>query len=209
MLVFLDESGDTGRKIGKGSSDYFIVSLVIFEDNGEALSCDQRIGLLRKELKYPENYEFHFADNSKRVRELFLQSVAPYHFTVFSVAINKDPTKLYGAGFDVKESFYKYACNMVFTNAKPYLDHATVIIDKSGSPTFISNLRKYLRDRMNDEKRVHIKKIKVQDSKTNNLIQLVDYVCGVTGRKLNAKADWKNYWKYISTKIIAEETWPK
>lgn len=186
-----------------------MVSLVIFEDNEEAQSCDRRIALLRKELSYPENYEFHFADNSKRVRELFLKAVTPYQFTVFSVAINKDPAKLYGAGFDVKESFYKYACNMVFTNAKPYLDHATVVIDKSGSPTFISSLRRYLRDRMNDEKRLHIKKIKVQDSKANNLIQLVDYVCGITGRKINGKSDWKDYWKYISAKVIGEQIWPK
>lgn len=209
MLAFLDESGDTGRKVGRGSSDFFMVSLVIFEDSEEALSCDQRISLLRRELKYSENYEFHFADNSKRVRQLFLQAVMPYQFTVFTVIIDKDPTKLYGAGFDVKESFYKYACNMVFTNAKPYLDHATIVIDKSGSPTFISSLRRYLRGRMNDEKRVHIKKIKVQDSKTNNLIQLVDYVCGVEGRKVNKKSDWQDYWKYISTKIIGEQVWPK
>lgn len=209
MLVFLDESGDTGRKIGQGSSDYFIISLVLFEDNEEAQSCDQRITLLRKELRYPENYEFHFAENSKRVRELFLQATSPYQFTVFSVAINKDPAKLYGTGFDIKESFYKYACNLVFTNAKPYLDRATVIIDKSGSPTFISSLRGYLRDRMNDEKRIHIKKIKVQDSRTNNLIQLVDYMCGITGRKINGKADWEAYWKYISAKVIGEQVWPK
>jgi hypothetical protein len=209
MLAFLDEPGDVGRKVGHGSSDYFIVSLVIFEDNDEALNCDQRINLLRRELKYPEDYEFHFTDNSKRVRELFLQAVEPYQFTVFTVAIDKDPTKLYGAGFDIKESFYKYACSMAFTNAKPYLDHATVIIDKSGSPTFISSLRRYLRDRMNDEKKAHIKKIKVQDSKSNNLIQLVDYVCGVTNRKLNAKSDWGDYWKYINTKIISNQVWPK
>lgn len=209
MIVFLDESGDTGRKIGKGSSDYFIVSLIIFEDNDEALACDQRISLLRTELKYPDNYEFHFGENSKRVREAFLNAVSPYRFTVFSVIINKDPKKLYGAGFDIKESFYKYACNLVFTNAKPYMDKATVVIDKSGSPTFVGSLRYYLRARMNDHERQHIKKIKVQDSKSNNLIQLADYASGITNRKVNKKPDWQHYWKFINSKIIAEQTWPK
>lgn len=31
MLVFIDESGDSGLKIGEGSSRYFTVGLVIFE----------------------------------------------------------------------------------------------------------------------------------------------------------------------------------
>ena len=52
MLVFIDESGDSGLKIEKGSSRYFTVSLVVFEDNDEALACDQRIKLVRKELNY-------------------------------------------------------------------------------------------------------------------------------------------------------------
>ncbi len=40
MLVFIDESGDTGLKIDKGSSKYFVIALVIFEDHEEAIACD-------------------------------------------------------------------------------------------------------------------------------------------------------------------------
>ena len=40
MLVFIDESGDSGLKIEQGSSRYFTVSLVMFEDNDDALACD-------------------------------------------------------------------------------------------------------------------------------------------------------------------------
>ena len=32
MLVFVDESGDPGLKLNKGSSAYFIVALVLFEE---------------------------------------------------------------------------------------------------------------------------------------------------------------------------------
>ena len=35
MLVFIDESGDTGLKIEKGSSRYFVIALVSFEENEE------------------------------------------------------------------------------------------------------------------------------------------------------------------------------
>ena len=50
MLVFIDESGDSGLKFEHGSSRFFTIALVVFGNNNEAIACDQRIGLLRKEL---------------------------------------------------------------------------------------------------------------------------------------------------------------
>jgi len=208
MLAFLDESGDTGRKLEKGSSKYFVVSLVIFLDNEEALRCDQRIGLLRSELNLADKYEFHFADNSKRVRLAFLEAINRYNFTILTVVINKDPNKLYGDGFNIKSSFYKYACQMVLTNAMPYLDKATLIIDRSGNATFQGELRKYLRNKLNDHDGAKIKKFKAQHSHHNNLLQLVDYCVGVSNRKAQNKKDWPEYYKFISAKINCQE-WPK
>jgi len=209
MLVLLDESGDTGRKLTKGSSAYFIVSIAIFLDNEEALKCDQRIGLLRNELNLTDNYEFHFSDNSKRVRQAFLNAINPYNFSVITVAINKDPKKLFGEGFNVKSSFYKYACQMVLTNALPYLDKATLIIDKSGNSTFQGELRKYLRNKLNDKKGEKIKNFKAQHSHHNNLLQLVDYCVGVSNRKIQDKKDWQEYYRYISAKQLIWQEWPK
>ena len=91
MLAFVDESGDPGRKIGKGSSLFFSVACVTFDENDEALACDQRITLLRRELRLPDGYEFHFFSNSRRVREAFLKAVAPYSFFYHAFSLNKDP----------------------------------------------------------------------------------------------------------------------
>lgn len=209
MLVFLDESGDTGHKIDKGSSKYFVVGLVVFEDHDEATRCDQRIELLRKELGKPDNYEFHFANNSEKVRLAFINAIAPYSFTCFAVAINKDPALLWGEGFKTKESFYEYACQMVFTNARPYLNSAIVVIDKSGSPVFRSQLNNYLRNKLTDESKDVIKKIKQQESHRNNLLQLADYSTGIIARKVQDKKDWKKYYSAISSKIIWVQEWPK
>lgn len=75
MLVFVDESGDTGLAIDKGSSKYFVVSLVLFEDNEEAEAADQRIELLKKELALPPTFEFHFHDNHPNIRKTFLKAI--------------------------------------------------------------------------------------------------------------------------------------
>lgn len=209
MLAFLDESGDTGRKTDKGSSAYFLVSLVIFLDNEEALACDQRIELLRTELNLAPNYEFHFSRNSKRVKHAFLDAINRYNFSIITVAINKDPSKLYGEGFKVKSSFYKYACQMVLTNALPYLDKATLMLDKSGSATFQSELKRYIKSKINSDYSDKIKKIKVEESHKNNLLQLVDYCVSIGNRRMQEKAGWEDFYKYISTKELSWQEWPK
>src|SRR3989338_3662331 len=168
MLVFIDESGDTGRKIEQGSSRYFVVVLVIFEDHEEALTCDQRIEVLRKELHMPKGQEFKFNKMRREQREIFFKAVFPFSFFYFGIVINKDPRKLYGDGFTVKESFYKYACSLVFANAKPHLKDAIVVIDGSGSREFKRELQSYLRRKTGGL----IHKVKMQSSHSNNLLQL-------------------------------------
>lgn len=209
MLVFIDEAGDTGRKIEKGSSRFFVISLALFEDRDEALACDQRINLLRRELKLPENFEFHFSQNSERIRSEFLKSIQPYNFIYFCIIIDKNPEKLWGPGFATKESFYKYACQMLFANAKQHLDNAIVILDKSGNPDFRNKLAKYLRTKFNWGNKKLIKEIKQQKSHSNNLLQLTDYISGINSRKIQNKKDWQNYYKYISSKEIWTQKWPK
>ncbi len=207
MLVFIDESGDSGLKIEKGSSRYFTVGLVVFEDNDEALFCNQRIKLLKKELGLPENYEFHFKRNSDKIRRVFLTAVSPYNFFYYGIVINKNPEKLWGDGFRNKESFYKYACGLVFENAKEKLEKATVVIDESGNLNFKHQLAKYLRRKT--DKGI-IKKVKMQRSESNNLLQLADYAASIINRSVQNKRKWSDeYRKIIAHREIYVQIWPK
>lgn len=209
MLVFIDESGDTGLKIDQGSSRYFVVSFVIFEDDDEAVACDQRIQLLKKELGLPPDFEFHFYSNSEKVRQRFLEAVAPYNFFYLGVVVNKDPSRLWGEGFKYKESFYKYVCGLVFENAKPYLKDAKIKIDKSGRAVFRSQLARYLSKRAREVDGQLMKSIKMERSHSNNLLQLADYVSGILNRKVQQKKNAELYYRYISSKEISVQIWPK
>ena len=202
---FLDKSGDTGRKVDAGASRFFVVSLAIFNDNDKALRCDQQIELLKSELNRPD-FEFHFAQNSRKVRAAFPEVINPYHFSYITVAIDKNPAKLYGTCFNNKNLFYKYACHIVLTNAPPYFDAAKLIIDKSGSSTFQGELRRYLRNKSNDKSGTKIRDFKPQDSRKNNLLQLVDYCAGISARKIQGKKDWRIYYKYIAQPTLARRT---
>lgn len=206
MLVFIDESGDTGLKIEKGSSRYFIIGLVSFEENEEAIACDQRIELLKRELKLPKGFEFKFNKLRKDQRINFFEEILPYSFFYFGIVINKDKNKLYGDGFKIKESFYKYACSLVFENAKPYLKEALIIIDGSGSRQFKREFGTYLRKKIGTN---IIKKVKIQSSHTNNLIQLADMISGAIHRSFTNKGDNNIYRKIIGIKEISVQVWPK
>lgn len=204
MLVFIDESGDTGRKIHQGSSRYFVVVLVLFEDHEEAVVCDRRIAILRKELRMDEGQEFKFNKMRREQREIFFKSVLPFPFFYFGIVINKDPQKLYGEGFNVRESFYKYACGLVFTNAKPYLKDATVVIDGSGSREFKRELQSYLRRKTGGL----IRKLKIQSSHSNNLLQLADMIAGAVHRSFGQKGDKDIYRPIIKPREINVQIWP-
>lgn len=209
MLVFIDESGDSGLKIAEGSSRYFTVALVVFEDREEATACDQRIELLKRELGWQDG-EFHFKRNSERIRLAFLQAVAPYNFFYYGIVINKDPTKLWGEGFRDKQSFYKYTCGLVFENAKEKLQNATVVIDESGDLDFKRQLERYLKRRMNQTNGSKIiRKVKMQRSKGNNLLQLADYVAGVINRSIRKKEkNADEFRQLINHREIYVQVWP-
>lgn len=208
MLVFVDEAGDTGLKLKQGSSQFFIITLIIFDEEGEALACDQRIALLRRELGVGQEFEFHFNETPRRIKDHFFKAIAPYDFFYVSTIINK--RNLYGEGFKFKNSFYKYACHLVFDNAKQYLEHAIVVFDGSGSRQFKQELATYLRKRMNDDATLRIRKVKMQDSKNNNLIQLADMVCGAVNLSLKSSEDenWE-YRRLIAHRELSAKMWPR
>jgi len=208
MLVFIDESGDTGLKIKKGATKYFGIFMVVFEDNDEALACDQRIELLRRELRLSADFEFHFYKNSNRVREKFLKAILPYQFFYYGIVINKE--KLFGDGFNNKESFYKYASSLLFENAKEKLENAIVTIDESGRKLFKYQLASYLKRKLNVKNNYkHIKKVKMQNSKGNNLLQLADMIAGAVNRSFNKKKDNCRFRNIIKPREIYVQIWPK
>ena len=209
MLVFIDESGDPGMKGKSGTSDYFIITAVVFEDHDEATRCDERIGQLKLRL-LPCGGEFHFDNCARDRREQFLVETGKFEYFYFTFAFNK--SRLYGDGFQYRNSFYRYAVNLLFENLKPHLNHAIVVFDRCGNRDFQKELKKYLTRYTETDSRhpALIQRIKAEESHSNNLLQLADMVCGAAARFLRRdKKDRYLYRKIISHREMSLRIWPR
>lgn len=210
MLGFFDESGDPGLRIGQGSSRYFVVSLVTFTDDVEALRCDERIARLRSELRLPQSLEFHYGKNSRKVREAFLEAVRQYDFKYHVFALDKDPQKLRDLSLS-PDNLYQYISGLVFERASSYLEDAIIVMDKRGDKQFRLELFRYLRNsvRTSDGQR-KIRKLNQQDSHRNNLLQLADYVAGVGNQVISGNMEAIALWDFhLRRKEVSRGIWPK
>jgi len=195
-LLFMDESGDTGFKFEKGSSRFFVLSIVIFDNPVEAEKTAKTIKNLRKKLKLSVNFEFKFSTGTtKKQKEKFLKIVKQENFTYRSVVIDKQ--KLLKANpQSFQESIYILSSELLFLRGKE-LANATLVLDRVNRQ-FLRKMNFFLKRRLNTPLRKIIRKIKADKSSNNNLLQLVDMVCGAVYRKFSKKD--KKYYDLIKEK---------
>jgi len=205
MQVFIDDSGDPGFKIEKGSTEYFSISMVIFNDNLEAEKAAVAIKELRRELKFSDNTEFKFCKTQRSVRIKFLQTIAPFQFKIRSLVVKKSEIRspeLRGS----KESFYGYFIKMALKYSGGSIIDASIKIDGSGDRTFRKRFLGYLHRELNSGDKKIIKKCRLVDSKSNVLIQMADMIAGGINRSYNrSKSDADDYLMIIKKHI--ENIW--
>ncbi len=207
MLVFLDDSGDPGFKVAKGSTPCFVIALVIFDDDLEAEKCAVAIKELRRTLGLSDNYEFRFNGSNRDIRLAFLRCAARLEFRVRAIVMDK--ARIYGAELrSSKDSFYRYAIKMVLQHNFGKIRNARLRLDGHGDREFRRELRSYLsrevRSRAGDPP--VIAKLKMVDSKRDVLIQLADMVAGTLRRDAEGlKGDAGEYMAAIRRRC--EDVW--
>lgn len=208
MLVFVDESGDLGFKLDRGSTRFFTIALVIFEDGDAALTCQRAIERLRRRLKLPKMFEFHFHDDNHERRLAFLSTVARHDFLCYTFTLDKASPRLTGQGFRYRNSGYKWVCKIALDNVESDLKDAKVVIDGSGERKFRQQLATYLRKELNEQQRQKIVAVRLSRSRSDPLIQLADYVVGVTNRLYEGKPGADTYESFLRRKRRSQRKWP-
>lgn len=206
VLVFLDDSGDPGFKVAKGSTPCFVIALVIFDDELEAEKCAVALKESRRSLGLSDNFELRF-NGTKRVHRLVLVArAAQFKFRVRAIVMDK--ARIYGVELRrSKESFYRYAIKMVLKHNQGQIRDARLKIDGHGDREFRRELRAYLsREVQVKTGPPVIRDLKIVDSNRNILIQLADLVAGSLRRHAEGiKTDHAVYRAEIESRL--EDVW--
>jgi len=204
MLVFLDDSGDPGFKLANGSSQHFVISAVIFNDELEAQQTAVAIQILRRNLGFPDDVEFRFFKSSRDTRLNFLRAVMPFDFLIRSIVIDKNVIRSEKLKTD-RPSFYSYAIKQVLKHNGGTITDAKIRLDGHGDRLFRRALDTYLRRELNSTNQTIVKNMKLVDSKGNQLIQLADMIAGAVRRSYDlSKLDHDIYKRIIARKIDDE-----
>ena len=185
MLVFIDESGDPGFKLNKGSSAAFTAALVAFHDPEEARATDAAIEATA--IRLGVKPEFKFSKCRPEFRDAFFESVRPFDFCVRAIVVRKE--LIYSPYLrSEKERFYSFFVKSMLKFDDGLLKAARIVIDGSGDRIFRTELDAYFRRHLGRGK---IKKIRFRDSKSSRLLQLADMCAGAIAQlyQLAAKSE--------------------
>jgi len=175
MLVFIDDSGDPGFRIGKGSSPIFVIAMIVFSDQLEAEKTSVTIKELRRKLKVSDLYEFKFNKTNRKFRNAFINAVVNFKFKIKAIVVDKQiirSPRLRG----YKEDFYNYIIMQVIKHSN--FKNAKLRFDKRGEKTLRDQLRVYLSHKLDNKNKQIFKDLKFVNSKQNTLIQLADMTAG-------------------------------
>lgn len=175
MFVYVDESGDTGFKFDRGSTRYFVVTLLLVDD---PVPLQSAIDRLRQSLGYAPEVEFHFAKSSGAIRERFLRTIQPLRFAIRTLIVDKQ--LITRPHMRKRETFYNYLVRLCLTYDDGAINGATLILDESvRSKRSKDDFRVYLRKMLNtDPTSPKVKRTLYHRSHTDSLIQAADMVCG-------------------------------
>lgn len=200
MLVFIDESGCSGFKVGRGSSPFFAVAMVIFQSGAEADLVSREIDVIRSSVGHKP--EFKFSKCRYDVRDAFCSTISAFDFVIRAIVVDK--SKIYSPTLQSdSESFYNYFVKMMMQHDNEILADANVKIDGSGDRRFRSELQRYLRTQVG---RSRIRKVRFVDSKNNNLIQLADMAVGAIHRSYRDDRKDNDRWRQQLNRRI-EDVW--
>jgi len=204
MLVFIDDSGDPGFKIEKGSTKYFVIAMVIFDDELEAEKTAVAIKELKRDVGFSSMAEFRFFKTSKDIRVKFFKAINKFNFKIRCIVVDKSIIRSTELRSN-KNSFYSYFIKESLKHSNNTILDAKIRIDGGGDRIFRKNFISYLRRELNSNEKTVMKNCRMVDSKSNVLIQLADMIAGSINRDCTgSKSDCKIYKQIIRGHIINE-----
>ena len=202
MIIAIDDSGDPGLKLGKGSSDYFVIAAILFTDDLDAEEAALKIKRLRQKLGWKPRHEFKFRKTSPWVRQLFLNEIKSCNFEVSLVIIDK---KDYEGEKLFKNDASKLYNAVILKSMKGFtvsLKQVHIIVDGESGSSYRRKVKTFFRKNLSKQA---IRELSYRDSADDNLVQLADMVAGAAHRSTGQDKDLSDI-KIVRKHIVRIET---
>ncbi len=204
MHVFIDDSGDPGFKISKGSTSHFVIAMVIFDDELEIEKTAVAIKELKRKLKFSDYEEFKFFKTYSGAKIKFFKTINPFKFKIRCIVVDKSKIRSDELKMN-KNSFYSYFIKEALRHNGGSILNAKIRIDGHGDRVFRKSFLSYLRRELNSKDKCVIKNCKLIDSKNNVLIQMADMIAGSINRFYNISKKDRQTYRAIIAKHIENE----
>ena len=200
MIVSVDDSGDPGLKLERGSIAYFVIAAIIFKDDLDAEETALKIKRLRQKLNWKPKHEFKFRKTSPEIRKLFLTELKSCNFVISLVIIDKatlEDDKVF------KKDASKFYNATILKAIKSFeLERAHILIDGEGGSTYRRHVKTFFRQSLT---KGAMEQLTYRDSVDNNLIQLADMIAGAAHRLVGRDKD-SSYIRIVNKHIVGIKT---
>jgi hypothetical protein len=204
QIICVDDSGDVGYKFNRGSSRYFIMACVIFDDPIDAEFAAASIKVLKKTMGWRQSHEFKFNKNRREDKIRFLTEAVAWNFKIRAIVIDKTQTSVRDINAN-KHDFYIIALKELFLHFEDRLDGANIYLDGDNVKNIEQVVTVELRHALNSKSRM-MYKFRLVDSQDNVLIQFADIIAGSINRSFQEdKTDSGDYLPIVSSHI--EDIW--
>jgi hypothetical protein len=193
QIIFIDDSGDPGFK--KGSSRYFVIACIVFEDEAEAKRAAKVMQSYKTRLGWGDKAEFKFnKTNKKYILELF-ELLNDINFYIIATLIDKSAID------ETTKPAVLYNQTICDTLMACGLNEAKVRLDGHAGRNYMKDAVAYFRKTVNKDERKIID-FRFLDSTKNILVQLADLVAGSILRSTkDDKTDSGNYMHALKEKV--------
>jgi hypothetical protein len=200
MLVFIDESGDPGFKVARGSSPVFVAAMVMFNGREQATDAEKAVREALRALNVSP--EFKFNKCSHDTRDQFFLAIRRCIFHVRAIVVRKEI--IYSKHLRTqKESFYNYFVRQMLTYDGGAIQDAKVVIDGSGDREFRQALNAYLKRYLGSK----LRGIRFGQSYRDPLLQLADMCAGAIARSYRGDRKHGSRWRAMLEPQYLRDVW--
>lgn len=194
LFIFLDESGD----LGKRGSKYFSIAVVYTENPKELERCIKRIRTRKLKKKLKELSEIKANNSNAAVRRRVLKDLTKTSCHIDVITVNKE--KIYSYLFEKKEKLYNYIAGILLDEIQIHQEDVEIIVDKKYTNTILKDeFDNYIKSKIFASRpKVNANIIHLMSHEKHGL-QAADFVAWSVNRKFSFDDD--SYFKIIEKKI--------